>query len=617
MSLPRKTRIVWLAVLAVLPIGLLQLVHSLDRPNTSLDVYRVDAMRFVESDAEAPPVDAPWKTIDSETHISTSIKRDRFNSSWIAIDLPSGTSDQSGLAFYAPVPQANLAVYLGSVFIGSGGDMQRPLPFYIRPLYYRLPLDTNPSETPKTVYVRLARENSWLDPNSIYIGPADVLAEANRLERLYGLWLPAVVATLMLGLATALLALYFMSGRRYSYYGIYAVIVLLWALHTIHGLIDRIPIHHWTWFTVIYLLLWWVVLAPSFANRFFGLGMRTLERTVLGLGVVLTLPILAFLTTFKISALYTYFALVWVPFILLCAFIALVQYGVASWRHWSFESVGMYAFGAINFVFGVRDHLFDFTSWIPGTIYYTKYVAMAQIAFISLLLARRYTHSASELATLNRELEERVQRKAHELEIGYEERRVLERERTLSQERERLMRDMHDGLGGQLIQALAMSEKDNAAEELRNSLEHALIDLRLIVDSIAPEQNDLVSLLASFRHRTKKVWEKSGVRLVWDMADIPKTTLGPERSLNVLRIVQEATTNALRHARPRTVRITTTSAPGKVCVEIGDDGVGFDVESVEGGFGLTNMHRRADEAALILQIESDSSGTRVHICIPD
>ena len=607
-------RAAWLAALAVLPVGLLQIVHHLDQPDESLEPYRVNSMRIVESHAETPPIDAEWQTIDGSTRLHSPIRRDRFVSGWIAIDPPPDAAGNT-LALYMPDPQANVAVYLDTAYVGDSGDMVRPLPFYTRPLYYRLPLST--PEAAQTIYVRIAREGGWYSPNAVYIGPDDLLEEKFRQQKLYTFWLPAVVAILMLGLSMALAALYWMSGRKFVYYGIYALIVLLWALHTTHELVDDIPIEHWTWFTIIYVLLWWVILAPSFASRFFDLRMRALEWTILVSGVVLSLPIIVLLAAFRIEALFTYFALVWVPFVLICSLTALVLYGVACWRNWSFESVGMYALGAVGFVFNVRDHLYDFWNWVPGTTYYTKYVAVAQIAFISLLLARRYTASARELETLNRELEERVQNKARELEAGYEERRILERERTLSQERERLMRDMHDGLGGQLIQAIAMSENNDATKELRNSLENALIDLRLIVDSIAPEQNDLVSLLASFRHRTKKIWEKSGVRLIWDMADIPKTALGPERSLNVLRIVQEATTNALQHAHPKTVRITARSDPDKVCVEIGDDGVGFDVRSAKEGFGLANMRRRAEEAGLVLIINSDHNGTRIQICIPN
>ena len=612
----RKVRAAWLALLGLLPLGLLHIVHQLDRPNTALDDYRIASMRIVASDSLRPPVEAEWQEIDAGAWMRTTVKRETFNSSWIAIDPPYGVPDDSGLAVYLPYPQANVAVYLGSRFVGAGGEMERPLPFYFRSLYFRLPV-ADPSVAPtEPIYLHLARESGFLNSNGVIVGPADLLADQYGSDRFLGVWLPAIVATLMLGLALSLLVLYVVSKREFAYFGLYGLIVVLWALHTIHGLIDRVPIDHWTWFALIYLLLWWVILTPPFANRFFDLGLRKLEIGVVGLGVVMTIPIIVFLATFDIAALYNYYALGWVPFILLCSLTTFLLYAYASWRHWSFESVGLYFLGAVGFTFGVRDHLFDFTTWVPGTTYYTKFVAMAQIAYINLVMARRHSKSARDLVELNLELEERVEDKARELEQGYEKRRELERDRTLSQERERLMRDMHDGLGGQLIQALAMSERENAPDELRESLEQALVDLRLIVDSIAPEQNDLVSLLASFRHRSKRVWEKSGVQLHWNMTDMAPASLGPERSLNVLRIVQEASTNALRHSGAENVSISAKPVDGEVCVEIVDDGAGFDPDAARSGFGLTNMRRRAEEANLELTIESDDAGTRVMLCIP-
>ncbi|MEM8816619.1 MAG: sensor histidine kinase [Pseudomonadota bacterium] len=609
-------RVLTLAGLVVVSIGILHIAHLVDQPDATLDEYRIETMRIVESHSPTPPVDAEWLDIDADTVIGAPIRRDNFNSSWLAIDVPAGDYDPQYLALYLRVAKANVAVYLGSRFVNSSGEMQRPLPFYLRPLYIRLPISANQSQPIETVYVRLAREGGYITPNEVFIGPADVLATAWRSERLYGLWLPAAVATLMLALATSLLVLYFASQRRFTYYGIYGVIIILWALHSIHTLVDRIPMHHWTWFTFSYLLLWWVILTPAFANRFFDLGMKTLERSVIGIGVLLTIPILVLLPKHDIGSLYTYFALVWVPFILLCLVIVLGQYAYASWRQWSFESVGLFFVCALGLVIGVRDYLFDWTTWVPGTTYYTKYASVVQIAYINVLIAKRYARSARDLVMLNRTLEGRVQEKARELEEGYEERRILERERTLSQERDRLMRDMHDGLGGQLIQALAMSEKSNADEDLRESLERALIDLRLIVDSIAPSNDDLTTLLASFRHRSKRVWEKSGARLHWDMGDLPTTSLSPEQSLNLLRILQESSTNALRHGHAGNIYVTTRNTEGHVRIEIRDDGSGFDPASAKAGFGLVNMRRRAEEAGMELAIDSGSAGTRITIDLP-
>jgi len=616
---PAKKRIAWLIAIGIVPFIILHIAHQIDVPNPVLDEYRVKTMRIVESHSATPPVDAEWQAIDADTYISVPIRRENFNSSWIAIDLADVPRYAAGAALYMRLPEANVAVYLDSRYVGSSGRMQRPLPFYVRPLYFPLPIGAEASQLPDTLYIRLAREGSYITPNDLFIGPADTLGEIHRTARFYGLWLPAAVVTIMFGLASSLLVLYFVGRREftdYGVYGIYGVIVVIWSINTLMALIDHIPIHHWTFFALLYLSLWWVVLSPMFANRFFKLKLKWLERSVIALGLVLTAPLVLYLIQHDIYSLYRYYAFVWVPFILLCSLVVFVQYAYASWRYWSVESIGLYVVGIMGLVFGIRDYLFDFTTWIPGTTFYIRYVGITHIAFINLIIVYRYVRSSRDLVALNNDLEKRVQQKAREIEAGYEQRRLFERERTLSQERDRLMRDMHDGLGGQLIQALAMSEKDDRDSELRESLERALVDLRLIVDSIAPANNDLISLLASFRHRSKRVWERSGVRLHWDMGDIPATSLWPEQTLNLLRILQEASTNALRHGEARNIAISTGLVDDRIRIEIVDDGKGFDPESVEKGFGLGNMRRRADDAGLDLSIESSDAGTRVAIELP-
>lgn len=613
-SLSRKRKLIWLVLIGLAPLPLLHAVHQFDVPNAALEPYRAKTMRFVESAELTPPLDAEWQSITADSWIVAPIHRDRFNSSWLAVDPPYGGGARE-LGLYLPYPDASVDVFVGQLLVGSNGTMQRPLHYQSRSTYFRLPDSTSLSPE-EPVYIHLARERGYLNANGVVLGPADVLEKQYRADRLANFWLPGIVATLMLGLALSMFVLYLTSTRRFAYFGLYALIVVLWALHTIHSLIADVPIYHWLWIALIYLLLWWAILTPAFANRFFSLGQRKLEVTTIAGGLLLTVPILVLLALFEIDLMYRYIQMIWVPYVLLCSSIAVGLYVVASWDRWSFESLGLYFVGAIALTFGVRDHLFDFYLWVPGTTYYTKFVAMGQIAFINLLIARRYSKSEDDLMNLNRDLEQRIETKARELEAGYQERRQLERDRTLAEERERLMRDMHDGLGGQLIQALAVSEREDSPDELRESLQHALTDLRLIVDSVAPEHGDLVSLLASWRHRSQRVWNRSGVEIRWSMADLPPIDLGPERSLDVLRIVQEASTNALRHSGAQTISISGYVDGSVAVVEVHDDGEGFDSGVERVGRGLDSMRRRASEAQVELIIDSGNKGTQVFIRIP-
>ena len=242
----RKVRGVSLVLLALLPVLALHIIHGVDTPNTELVPLRIDAFRYVVSRAEEPPTRENWQAADRETWLDLPPRREAFNSIWVAIDPPFGGEVPGQLAVLMPAPEANVAVFYGSRFLGQSGVMERPLDFYLRPLYFNLPVSGSDWPADEPIYVRLAREGGGLLRGDIFVGPADLLGAEHRRLRFYWLWVPAFVATLMLGLAAVLITLHVVN-RREQDYGLYAIIVVLWALHTIHGLIDTIPFWHWLW----------------------------------------------------------------------------------------------------------------------------------------------------------------------------------------------------------------------------------------------------------------------------------------------------------------------------------------------------------------------------------
>jgi len=122
-----------------------------------------------------------------------------------------------------------------------------------------------------------------------------------------------------------------------------------------------------------------VVLTPLFVNRFLDLNVHYVDAAVPMVAALAVVPIVFYLARFDIVALCTYYGYVWVPLVLSCASLVVGLAGYACWRRCDFESVAMFLLGAMGFVFGVRDHLFDFYPWVPGTTFYTQYVAIVQL----------------------------------------------------------------------------------------------------------------------------------------------------------------------------------------------------------------------------------------------
>jgi signal transduction histidine kinase len=229
---------------------------------------------------------------------------------------------------------------------------------------------------------------------------------------------------------------------------------------------------------------------------------------------------------------------------------------------------------------------------------------------------------------LNLELEQRVEEKRSELAESYARMAELERDRAITAERARLMRDMHDGAGGQVVSALAMVEGEAfepsaVAEVLRD----ALTDLRFSIDSLDPSEPDLLALLGAARARLEPRLEARGLRFAWDVRDVPPPArFGPGTALQVLRIFQEAVVNALRHAQAQVIAVRTgeeRDASGRwAFVEIADDGKGLDATAEReaaragGGRGLGNMRGRAAAIGATLVIASGPDGTRVRLRLP-
>ena len=247
-----------------------------------------------------------------------------------------------------------------------------------------------------------------------------------------------------------------------------------------------------------------------------------------------------------------------------------------------------------------------------------------EMLLLAFALAYRFNmirQQASEVVqAVNASLAQRLHEREVELTASHQRLREIEHRQTLEQERQRMMQDMHDGVGSSLASALRVVERgrlDEAgvAEVLRSCID----DLRLAIDSMEPVESDLLLLLATLRFRLGARLESSGIALRWDVREVPALDwLDPESSLHVLRIVQEALTNIIKHASASEVRVATQADAQGITVTIADDGSGFDVQRalVHGGKGLANQRRRAQAIGAEVQWHSTPRGTGLSLRLP-
>jgi len=223
-------------------------------------------------------------------------------------------------------------------------------------------------------------------------------------------------------------------------------------------------------------------------------------------------------------------------------------------------------------------------------------------ATLDAIMQRLYAqHLATELAAAHR----------NELE--------LQRLRSVQLERERMMEDMHDGLGSALLSALVMLERNElpvsaAAAVMRECVD----DLRLIVDSREPAARDLSTLVGMLRYRLQPRIQAAGMRLHWRMDDLASTPwLHPTNSLHLLRILQEAVANALKHSGATDIELGTRQAEAAIELTVNDNGAGFDTGHAAPGRGLTTMQSRARRLNATLAVDSEAGrGTTVTLRLP-
>ncbi|QEH35521.1 Oxygen sensor histidine kinase NreB [Aquisphaera giovannonii] len=235
------------------------------------------------------------------------------------------------------------------------------------------------------------------------------------------------------------------------------------------------------------------------------------------------------------------------------------------------------------------------------------------------------------LRRANEELEDQVARRTAALAEAMAQRAELTRRLAAAQEEERLRisRELHDSIG-QLVAGLMLSLKAvETAEALPPSLGGKLADARSLVDEVGrevhalamrlrPTSLDDIGLDAALGQLVSDWSARSGVPAAYQAAGLDAGRLPSEIETTVYRIVQEALTNATKHAGAGRVSVVVTRTAGHVTAVVEDDGAGFDPDATQGGrLGLAGMRERADLVGGELLVESGpGSGTVIVVRIP-
>jgi signal transduction histidine kinase len=457
--------------------------------------------------------------------------------------------------------------------------------------------------------------------SSVWVGDDQSLAPRMALRRAVQIEAPKFACEILMVTGAVTIIIWF---RRRSE-SVYLLIFALGALNYIHGLeysvgLYPLPISDgWFQWLESNSEVWWITLTLFLTVQYGGGGFfrsRLLIGALAALFTIITLLIRA-----DIGFLKAALPLMWTA-VLVATAVATVIAWLSYARAPSREGLLFSSFMTLILPAGVHDIAMSRFIIGPEHIFWVPWLSVLQTILVLYVILYRYLRALDLAQRSESELALRLARREHELSDTYLKLRESQQREVLIAERQRLMRDMHDGVGSLLIGALSAVEGGRAsAPDTALILRECIDDLKLTIDSLEPVESDLLLLLATVRYRLQPRFEKAGVKLNWQVDDVPTLpSLQPDQALHILRMAQEIFTNVLKHAKASAITVSVKAESRTLIIAFEDDGVGFQPHaerpSVVSRRGLLNLKARAAAIGGEIAWSSNPGKTRFELRLP-
>jgi signal transduction histidine kinase len=563
----------------------------------------LDARKSVPGDAarwQAQPLPDNWGKTRPE----------HFGFAWYRLRFALDPAPAAPLALYLPRVSMNAEVFLNGARLGDGGRFEEPVARNSnRGFFFPLPAALLRADK-NLVHLRVyGYFHSRAGVSTAYIGPEAELRE--RHERRY---LAAVIGPLVTSAIVGAIGLYALlvwaKRRRESLYGWFGAAAIVWALRNLNHYVRDIPLPTEVWGLLAHAGHgWFFALFAMFVLRYCGLRRPWLEAAI---GVFALAGPLA---TLVLGPEYLNRVLVWwlAPALVLVLWLALLLVRFAL-EHRRLIDALLCAAYAVYLALLVHDWMILDGRLPYDSIYLAHYSGLLIFFVVALQMNTRFAESLASYEALSRELERRVADKELALQAYYARETEVARAAAALEERRRIMQDMHDGVGAHLVSALRAAEHGAPAPgRVPALLRECLDDMRLAIDALDAD-DDLLAVLGNLRQRMAPRFAAAGIELLWRVDAALAGTLPPRTTLQVLRIVQEALANALKHSGARKVGVEVRALPGGTLeLAVSDDGRGFDPQRASGGRGLANMRMRAERIGSDLEVGSSPAGSAVRL----
>jgi len=453
--------------------------------------------------------------------------------------------------------------------------------------------------------------------SSLWVGDFDEVGPAYMVRNLFQAELSYLTSAAFLASGVFSLLVWFRrrQDRLYLLFFLMSAATFIRGLHNHLGL-ERLPLSdQWFGWLTVNSTMWMVASSHLFLITVLRLRASWVTAIVLGATLVLglvTLPLFAGALDPTLTAPFAYAAA-----FLVCNLVAIAAI-VPAWRQQSMEGLVLAVWVLLTAYLGINDLMLQ-NNFIDIEGYFIlPFVQIALVFGFFHTVSAHYFGAIDAVEHSNLVLAERLTAREAELVASHERVREIEQRELLLNERQRLTEDMHDGLGSSLLGALRMVERGRLDEaELKQILQGCIDDLKLTIDSMEPVETDLLLLLGTLRFRLEPRLESTGIKLNWNVRDVPPVFwLDHRYALHILRVVQEAFTNIIKHANATEATVSTGVAAGDIFVSVADNGKGFDTTAPRTGRGLANQTRRASAMRAKLTVESGPEGTKLTLLLP-
>ena len=610
----RAAALLWLTLLlAFAAIGVARLVERPEVRDGS--AQQITQARVVEAGASypaGPPADGVGTSVGTSAALPDIWDSQRPNYAgyvWYRLTLPASLPMLSRPALYLPAAGMNAEAWWNGRRLAGLGRMQMPVSrHFYTPQLIDLPAELRADDSLWLLVAGPVGHRSVVA--TPWLGEHGPLYDAWRTRTLWQGQGTAVTVVLNLAIAIFVLTLW-RRDRSHAPYAWFGIAALFWGFRNLNYVLTEPPLPDLLFAGLsLASAAWFNAMFAVFAQRLQEShdsayrGPRWLPAAALAYAAAATVY---FLSAPTYAGGNVGFAVA-----------APIGVGLTLWGTWRLVRlalarpepalVAVAASAVVYVVLLLNDYAIGIRHRAGGEIYLRQYAALPLFVAVTATLGQRYLQALQQAREL-----------AVSLRASFAQLRDAEREQARAQERSRLMGDLHDGLGLHLATALRQARTESTSRDhLIGSVQDCMDDLRVAIDSLDEQERDPLALLGSLRFRMAPRFEAMGLQLKWQVADTlgEQPQLDAAGALDLLRIVQEALANALKHSGATEVTMALAAGDGGTLVTVSDNGRGFDVAQAVQGRGMGHMRARAMRLGSALRWHSGAGGTRLELSIP-